>query len=410
MKAKASRILCLLLLTVLFLSPAKLVNATSTLTPTSTISSVPVPATMAYDPAKGEIFAQTGSISGNAFVWVISDSTDKIVANITEGLACAEFSCYTGDVVYDSGRGLIFTAYGAQGVGVGVFPLFSVISDSNNSLVTTINWNTPGNSQYNWPVQPTAMVYDSGKGEIFVSDVHDGNVFVISDSTYAIIATIAVEPSAGEMAYDSAKGEVFVANYYQVSVINDSTNKIVANISVSATSLAYDRTKGEVFAYNGNSIAVISDSTNEVVATVNGITGGSSTIAYDPAKGEIFAGVVISDNTNTIVAQLPMDIGNIIYDSGKGEILATTSTGIDVFSDSSSTSTSTSTSTSATSTTTPHTTSTTSSSSSSSGGGGGIPEFPYQLSAAAAITALLVASYALVRSRTAFGGRPRTDG
>ncbi len=401
MKAKASRILCLSSIAVLLLFPARLVNATSTLTPTSMISSVPVPATMAYDPGKGEIFAQTGSISGNAIVWVISDSTDKIVANITEGDAAG----YIGDVVYDSGKGEIFAAYGnSEAAAYGSTPLISVISDSNNTGAT-ISWNTPGNSQYNWPVQPTGMVYDSGKGEIFVSDAHDGHVYVFSDSNNAIVATIGVETSAGEMVYDSAKSEVFVANYNQVSVINDSTNKAVANISVSATSLAYDSTKGEVFAYNGNSISVISDSTNQVVATVNGITGGSTSIAYDSGKNEVFAGPVISDSTNTVVAQLPMGIGNIIYDSGKGEVLATTSTGIDVFSDSSSTSTSSTTSTSATSTVSTPTTSTTSSSSSSSGGGGGIPEFPYQLSAAAAITALLAASYLLVRSRTTSGDR-----
>ena len=386
-----------MLIVLLFLSPAKLVNATSTLAPTSTISSVMVPATMAYDSGKGEIFTQYSSITGNGVVQVVSDSTGKVVANITEGTAAG----YIGDVVYDSGKGLVFAAYGNEHAalqGYGSTPLISVILDSNNTG-KTISWNTPGNSQYNWPNQPTGMVYDSGKGEIFVSDSSSGTVYVMSDSSYAFVATIGVEASAGEMAYDSAKSEVFVANFNQVSVISDSTNKVVANISVSATSLADDPTKGEVFAYNGNAISVISDSTNQVVATINGITGGSTSIAYDSGKGEIFAGAVVSDNTNMVVAQLPAGIGNIIYDSGRGEILGTTSTGIDVFFDSSSTSTSTTTSTSATSTTVPHTTSTSSSSSSSSGGGGGIPEFPYQFLAAVAFTALLTISYLVMRTR-----------
>lgn len=405
MKAKASRILCLLLIAVLSLFPARLVNATSTLTPTSTISSVPVPATIAYDPGKGEIFAQSGSEGGSGIVWVVSDSTNQLVANITEGTACEFISCYIGAVVYDSGRGSIFASYGGNDK-QGVPPLFSVISDSNNSGVATISWNTPGNSQYNWPTSyAVGMAYDSGKGEIFVSDEPYG-VWVMNDRTYVFIATITVEASSGAIVYDSAKSEVFVANYNQVSVINDSTNEVVANISVSATSLAYDPTKGEVFAYNGTAISVVSDSTNEVVATVNGMAAGPTSIAYDSGKDEVFAGSVVSVSTNTVVAQLPTGIGNVVYDSGKGEIFATTSTGIDVFSDSSSTSTSTTTSTSATSAVSTPTTLTTSSSSSSSGGGGGIPEFPYQLSAAAALTALLVVSYLLVRSRTTSGDRP----
>ena len=292
---------------------------------------------MAYDSAKGEIFGQYSSISGSEVVEVISDSTNKVVANITGGDAAG----YIGDVVYDSGRGLVFAAYGNEHAGAyGSTPLISVISDSNNTGAT-ISWNTPGNSQYNWPNQPSGMTYDSGKGEIFVSDASGGSVYVISDSSYAIVATISVEPSAGEMAYDSAKSEVFVANYEQVSVISDSTNEVVANISVSATSLAYDPAKGEVFAYNGNSISVISDSTNQVVSTISGITGGSSSIAYDSGKGEIFAGAVVSESTNSVVAQLPAGVGSIIYDSGRQEIVAASSTGLELFSDSSSPSSST---------------------------------------------------------------------
>ena len=396
MKRKVSTILCLLLIALLFISPARLVNAASTLAPTSTISSVAVPATLAYDSGKGEIFSQYSSISGNGVVEVVSDNTNKIVANVTEGVAAG----YIGDVVYDSGRGLVFAAYGNEHASAyGSTPLITVISDSNNTGAT-ISWNTPGNSQYNWPNQPTSMVYDSGRGEIFVSDASGGGVYVFSDTSFAILTTIVVEPSAGEMAYDSAKGEVFVANYNQISVISDTTNKVVANISTSATSLAYDPSKSEVFAYNGNAISVISDATNDVVTTINGITGGSTSIAYDSGKGEIFAGAVVSDSTNTVVAQLPNGIGNIVYDSGKGEIFATTPTGIDVFSDSLSLSTSTTTSTPSTPSTVPYTTSTTLSSSSSGGGSGGIPEFPYQFFAAAALAALLVVSYLFVRSRT----------
>ena len=324
-------------------------GATATLAPTSTITSVPVPVssdytnfpTLAYDSGKGEIFAQYNSISGTGVVAVISDSTNKVITNISETQGAS--AGYIGDVVYDSGKGEIYAAYGnARAASSGSTPLISVISDSNNTL-KTISWNTPGNSQFNWPTQPNGLVYDSGKGEIFVSDISDGAVYVLSDSTNAIVATIAVKTNAGQMVYDSAKSEVFIANSYQISVIDDSTNKIVANISATASGLAYDSSKGEVFAISGTTVSVISDSTNQVVSTITGITGASSTIAYDSTKGEIFAGAVISDTTNAIVAQLPVGIQNIVYDSGKGEIVATyvpnyysQGPGIDLFSDSSS--------------------------------------------------------------------------
>ena len=408
---RKGKVLCLLLIAALFLSPARLVGAASTLTPTSTITSVVPPTTMAYDSAKGEIFGQVGG-GTSGVVEVISDSTNKVVANITEGTACPSIGCYIGDVAYDSGRGLIFAAYGGGGT-QGTPALFSVISDNNNSLVTTVSWNTPGNSQYNWPTQPSGMVYDSGKGEIFVSDVGSnvpGGVWIMNASTYTFIASgigggQGGRPSIGtpgEMAYDPAKGEVFLVDMdgHQVSVISDSTNKLVANISVSATSLAYNPAQHEVFAYNGSSIAVISDITNQVTATIGGMPySGSTSMAYDSGENEIFAGSVVSVGTNTVSAQLPYGIRSMVYDSGKGEMFAATSSGIDVFTDSSSSSTSTTASTSVTSTTNPHPTSTISFSSSSSGGGGGIPDFPYQLSAAAALVVILAASYLLVRSR-----------
>ena len=85
-------------------------------------------------------------------------------------------------------------------------------------------------------------------------------------------------------------------------------------------------------------------------STINPIS-----IAYDSSKGEIFASnSVISDSTNTVVAQVLQDIaskqelGDVAYDSGKGEIIEATLTGLSVFSDSSSPSTSTGTTASAT--------------------------------------------------------------
>ena len=102
----------------------------------------------------------------------------------------------------------------------------------------------------------------------------------------------------------------------------------------------------EVFVYNENdkTVSVISDRSNTVVKTITDVTGNTINpinIAYDPNKNEIFAGYsVISDSTNTIVAQLPTTVTEVIYDSGRGEIVGSTSTGTTaVFSDSTSTST-----------------------------------------------------------------------
>ena len=71
------------------------------------------------------------------------------------------------------------------------------------------------------------------------------------------------------------KGELFVANLYgnSVSIISDSNNKVVANVTVGGNpgSLAYDSVAGEVFAtiYNNNpgTVSVISVASKNVVET-----------------------------------------------------------------------------------------------------------------------------------------------
>jgi YVTN family beta-propeller protein len=110
----------------------------------------------------------------------------------------------------------------------------------------------------------------------------------------------------------------------------------------SPSGIAYDPDKGLMFVADSydNSFSVISDSTNTVVANITGLSGVAG-IAYNSAKREIFVGnAVISDSNNAVVAYVPEALGSIVYDSGKGEIFGAGSTAIDVISDSSSTITS----------------------------------------------------------------------
>jgi YVTN family beta-propeller protein len=191
------------------------------------------------------------------------------------------------------------------------------------------------------------MAYDSGKGEIFIVDpgrYNHGTVYIMNDSTYTILASVGgVGNSGGDLAYDSSKGEIFVANEGSntVSVISDTNNTIVANVTVGSSpyGIAYDSNKGEVFAFNegDNTVSVINDTTNAVIANVTGVTAiPFSTIAYDSGAGLVFAGnAVISDTSNSIIAQLPAGLGDMLYDPGRGEIFATSSSNIEVFSNSS---------------------------------------------------------------------------
>src|SRR5208283_5793138 len=95
---------------------------------------------------------------------------------------------------------------------------------------------TGGNVTITAVADPLCVAYDSGKGEVFVTNqAYNGNyVSVISDATNAVVANIPVGASPWGMAYDSGNGELYVANdgAQTVSVISDSSNSVVATIPV----------------------------------------------------------------------------------------------------------------------------------------------------------------------------------
>src|SRR2546423_13416834 len=87
----------------------------------------------------------------------------------------------------------------------GPFVAFTLVL-SNNTLM-------PGNFLAKNPVAtPDFIAYDSGKGEMFVTDERSNNVTVISDATHAVIANIPVGSYPIGLAYDSGNGEVFRTN------------------------------------------------------------------------------------------------------------------------------------------------------------------------------------------------------
>ena len=118
------------------------------------------------------------------------------------------------------------------------------------------------------------LAYDSQMGEVFVTNGDTDSVYVISDNTNTVVATVPVGRVPYGVAYDSGMGEVFVANHGSdsVSVISDFNNTVVATIKVgkAPSAIAYDSGKSEVFVanYNSSSVSVIADNNNTVVANI----------------------------------------------------------------------------------------------------------------------------------------------
>ena len=203
-----------------------------------------------------------------------------------------------------------------------------------NTLVLRNNTLVPGNFLASNGLNPIAVGYDSGKGEVFVADPDSNTVSVISDASNTVVTTIPVGITPVGVAYDSGKGEVFVANWNSnsVSVISDASNTVVATIPVGTNpqGVGYDSGKAEVFVANtgSNTVSVISDASNTVVATIP-VGSEPYGVGYDSGKGVVFVAnsnsstvSVISDASNTVVATVTVGHGPAFpsYDLSNGYV------------------------------------------------------------------------------------------
>ena len=297
-------------------------------------ATVPVglgPVRAVYDSGRGEVFVANG---GSNSVSVISDVNDSVIATIS----LPSDSPSPSDIAYDSSKGEIFVLNNPFD-DIFASSTISVISDTTNSIVTTINLGfsnvagicydlkmrdivvasqTPGGpvtfisdtsnsvaSTVNVGGHPQGIVYDSGTGAIFVSTEGDTNswVSVIPDYSNAVITNVTVQNVPIGLAYDSGKGEIFAAIVgttelvnpeLGVIIISDQTNSVVASVPMSegTVNLAYDNKQGLIFvSYAGESnvVSVISDSSNSVVANITLADPTLWGLCYDSAKSEIYA-------------------------------------------------------------------------------------------------------------------------
>ena len=309
---------------------------------TGNISVQQDPYGMAYDTAMNEIFVvntNAGTIS------VISDSNNTVVATIPLGNPVPIGVAYW--IAYDSGKSELFVSlsYAVNGKVI-------IISDKSNTVVGEM---TVGG-------EPEGLAYDSAKGEIFVANALSNAVSVISDKTDTVTANVTVPYGTSNLAYDSVKGEIFAANIppnnmsnpnafsNTVSAISDSSNQVVANISVgnSPQGLTYDQEKNEIFVTNqaSQTVSVISDKNNQVIKTIPFGEYPYAT-AYDSSAGEILVissngtGLidpysvvgtlsVISDDSNTVISSVKLggagsSGSSVVYDSAKDEAFVSNS-------------------------------------------------------------------------------------
>jgi len=314
--------------------------------------SIPVgvnPTSEIFDPARGEVYV-SNSYSDN--ISVINVTTDKVVANATTGSypeiagydrargeVLVADSVYTLQLLNDSSNRITQSAeLGASPDGALYVPGTSEIFVSNQDSNVVDGVRDQSNRvdvTISGAGYSSAMAYDGRLGDVYVPS--SGVVRVFNMLTGAVVGNISVGNDPDGIVFDSAKGEMFVANYLSdnISVINDSQNRVVATVSLEGasggpTSLAYDSGRGEVYVaeYSADNVSVINDTTDRVIASTS-VGSAPVSLAYIPENREIIVAnhdsdnlTFINDTSNKVTADIPVGGGpaDLAFDPGAGEV------------------------------------------------------------------------------------------
>ncbi|PWU79028.1 MAG: hypothetical protein DLM72_19475 [Candidatus Nitrosopolaris wilkensis] len=202
-----------------------------------------------------------------------------------------------------------------------------------DSVIATIPLSPP-HTDFAFPFR---VAFDSANGDVYVTDFASRTVSVIDGSTNKVIANITVGDRPLGVAFDSANGDVYVANSGSgsdtVSVIDGSTNQVIGTIPIGGpqagpSEVAFDSANGNLYVTSGNAVSVIDGSTNTVIGSPIPLGSAPSGIAFDSANGNLYVTngtvSVIDGSTNKVIGNIVVDtVGGplgVAFDSANGNV------------------------------------------------------------------------------------------
>lgn len=176
-------------------------------------------------------------------------------------------------------------------------------------------------------LDPTAVTYDSGRGELFVADSTWPLLSVVSDATERVVATIAVPTGPYALCYDPAKGVVLVGEFNQstwegyLSVVSDSNNSVVLTKDIGygiwPNAIAFDPTSHQLMVaisvtFQGEGEVNVYNDTNFSRVATFGAGADPVGIAYDNRTNQLFVANhgtsnlgVLNATSGAVVASVP---------------------------------------------------------------------------------------------------------
>jgi len=191
---------------------------------------------------------------------------------------------------------------------------------------------------------PTGVAYDSSNGYVYVTNYYSDDVSVIDGSTNKVIASSTVGAYPEGLAYDPSNGYIYVANFgtENVSVIDGATNTVITTIFIGygpsgmasqPIGVTYDPFNGYVYVADSgtNDVSVINSTTNKIIASI-GVGSSPYEIAYDTSNRYLYVTNAMSDTVsvinsgnNNVIETINVGSGptDAAYDSSNGYVYVT---------------------------------------------------------------------------------------
>jgi YVTN family beta-propeller protein len=246
------------------------------------------PIDIAFDSANGNLYVtnySTGTVS------VINGNTNR-VTGIISGFSQGVFA-----IAFNSANGNLYVANYSTGT-------VSVINGNTNRVISTIF--VGGN--------PTAIAVNYANEDIYVADGINA-VRVINPITNRLVRTVSVGYGPSGIAFDSDNGNMYVANFYSntVSVIDGNTNNVIRTIpmlldSANPSGIVYNPTDKHLYVINslgnrgsggGGTVSVINDYTNNVIANI-AVGNSPQDGAFNSANGQVYVTNLLSHTVSVI--------------------------------------------------------------------------------------------------------------
>jgi YVTN family beta-propeller protein len=255
--------------------------------------------TVTVDPVGGSVYVANEGPTSN--ISIISGTTNEVSGSITVG--------GSPDAIVDdpTSSDLYVANWDSDTV--------NVVSTTTNALLTSVPVGT----------HPGAILFDPTSGQVFVANWGSGNVSVIDTHTETVVANIVTGSYPVALALDTEDDRVDVANSYNggqgsVTVISAPVTASTHGVNISAgrdpDALAYAPNQNQMFVANGGSlnVSVIDQTTGKVVA--NPAVGQAPAAAvYDATSQDVY---VLNSESFNITILKPSDdasTGNVTIDN-----------------------------------------------------------------------------------------------